>query len=903
MARSAPALTLLVTALGAVASAGGGVVVYQAQQRMLAQAVEHRVALIESAVRGETGRYLAALRSVAAAAGAFDTLTAVKFGELAGPLRSAGMPGVTSIAFFVPATDEQVGPVQQQWRQRGAPGLVLHPVGTGREHIFSIFSEPFDGVTAAATGIDVTQAAAPTAALLQARDTGTVAVSDTYQLIRDMRLPPAQRQQSFVLTAPVYAVPDPAAPVPPTGAGPPDADPAHAAGRDDASAFRGWVLMGLRGQDFIGGTLQQITQGSADVTLQAVAADGRLDSVAALEAPSRRARTIRRDVEVTVAQRRWRLHLDIISAGLPGAGPAHVATTGAGLGLTALVAALVAVLATGRRRADARIAAATAQLRAAETEAREQAGLLTAVLDSVSDGVGVVDERGAFLLHNPAAQAMLGVDDRDGPHEWQAHYGLFHADGVTPFPADELPLTRALRGQSSTEVPMVVRNSANPDGIVITVSARPLHPTAGRPGAVAVFHDVTARTAAERQLADATDRLRRELDRRLSAEADLRAARDDLAAQQQYLREVLDTIDVTVVTCGTDGLLVHANRAARAALPDSAGPLDIVAAARQLRFTHPDGSAFTDAETPLARALRGEHVDGVEAHVVHADGTRHVTMLHARPLHGPDGRITGAVASSYSITALREREAELTAFAGIVAHDLKSPLSVITSYTDLLHQDLAERGDTEHADLLDRVLITARRMSRLIDDLLGYAAARDATLSTTPVELGALVEEVVTERLAAAGVPGTPPPQICVGPLPTLHADPALLRQLFDNLIGNAVKYTPPGRPGQVTITAEPHGDGHVRIVVADRGIGIPDGQHDAIFTGFHRAHRAAGYTGTGLGLAICQRVVHRHGGTITATDNPGGGARFTVTLPTTSATEQPTAGAPDARPHHTTTR
>nr|WP_239320528.1 ATP-binding protein [Planomonospora parontospora] len=106
-----------------------------------------------------------------------------------------------------------------------------------------------------------------------------------------------------------------------------------------------------------------------------------------------------------------------------------------------------------------------------------------------------------------------------------------------------------------------------------------------------------------------------------------------------------------------------------------------------------------------------------------------------------------------------------------------------------------------------------------------------------------------------------------------------MIRQLLTNLIGNAIKYTPPGHAAHVDITGTRTGDGRVCVEIADRGIGIPPGEHQAIFAGFHRA--ATGYTGTGLGLAICQRIVERHGGTITATDNPGGGARFTFTLPT----------------------
>lgn len=861
-------LATLVAVLAAAVSVGAGVVLDRAQEREQTQALDRKVSAVAAAVTHETGRYVDTLRTVAAAAGAFEPLTAQRFAQAVEPLRRMGLAGATSIAFVVPAQHGDVEPVQALWRRRGVPDLTLEPHGPGPGHIFLIFNEPFDGRTAGPLGIDLTQAAPPTRALAEARRSGEVTVSDMYLLIRDHALPEEQRQQSFVLAAPVHGAPDPGG----------------------ARPFLGWVLMGLRGQDFIAAAVRRSTQDTADVTLTARDADGTPGVVAAVRAGTGGRRTGHRTADVRVAQAQWRLRISVVAADLPGAGPFPAAMSTAGLGLGGLLAALMFVLGTGRARADARVAAATARLRRTEAEARDHADLLTAVVDSVSDGVGVVDEQGRFLLHNPAAKTLLGVEDsQSGAGSWQEHYGIFHVDGTTPFPVGELPLTRALAGEASEQVPMVIRNAGNPDGIVITVSARPLHGSAGRPGAVAVFHDVTARAAADRAIAEANAAMREELTLREAAEAGLRTARDELAAERAYLRQVLDAMDVVVVTCDTDGILVHTNRAARVAIPgvdtDAGVPLTVLDSCRRVRMARPDGTPFAEHDLPLLVALRGRRVDGVEAHVTYADGHHQVVMMHARPLRDRDGRIVGAVASAYAITALRQREAELSAFAGIVAHDLRSPLTAIGGFTEYVRDSLADGGPghehRQEREVLDRTLATTARMRRLIDDLLGYAAARDAVLDARDLDLRAVVDDVVTERLAAQAVdPTSPPAQIFVGALPSVHADPALLRQLLDNLIGNALKYTPPGQPARVDVCATPQGAGWVRVDVADRGIGIPEGQHDAIFTGFHRAHRTAGYAGTGLGLAICQRVVERHGGTITAADNPGGGARLSFTLP-----------------------
>ncbi|GIJ49029.1 hypothetical protein Val02_59150 [Virgisporangium aliadipatigenens] len=224
---------------------------------------------------------------------------------------------------------------------------------------------------------------------------------------------------------------------------------------------------------------------------------------------------------------------------------------------------------------------------------------------------------------------------------------------------------------------------------------------------------------------------------------------------------------------------------------------------------------------------------------------------------------------------LREREAELEAFAGVAAHDLKSPLTAIAGYTEILAEDHADAFDPVTRRYLDRMAAATRRMRALIDDLLMYATARDATLHPQPVALGDLVEDVLTVRRATL----EEPPQVEIGQLPTVVADPVLLRQVLDNLIGNAIKYVRPGTDPYVAVTARPTGDGW-RVDVADRGIGIAEPDRDVVFATFQRARGSEGYPGTGLGLAICKRVVDRHHGRIGVEPNDGGGSRFWFTLP-----------------------
>jgi signal transduction histidine kinase len=242
-------------------------------------------------------------------------------------------------------------------------------------------------------------------------------------------------------------------------------------------------------------------------------------------------------------------------------------------------------------------------------------------------------------------------------------------------------------------------------------------------------------------------------------------------------------------------------------------------------------------------------------------------------------------------TRLRQREVELAGFAAVAAHDLKAPLATIGGYAGLLDDELGDVGAGPR-EFVDQISQGVARMTRLIDDLLAYASADEATPRLQPVHLDRVVAEVVAERTAHLVAER---PSIDVGPLPVVAADPLLVRQVLDNLLGNALKYVRHGTIPRISVSARPHPSGW-RVEVADNGIGVPDDERLVLFGAFQRLRGAEGYAGTGLGLAICERIVTRHGGTIGVDANPGGGSRFWFTLP--AADEDARRGAPDgARP------
>lgn len=379
--------------------------------------------------------------------------------------------------------------------------------------------------------------------------------------------------------------------------------------------------------------------------------------------------------------------------------------------------------------------------------------------------------------------------------------------------------------------------------------------------------EVAALAAALNASLDATDH----------AEANLRAAHDTVEHQRGFYAQILDTLNLAIMTSDVHGNLDYISPVARQGRPGQS-------------LHHVDDLIglhdADDPRHPVARALAGETLTRHEMTLRLSGQPDRALMVDARPLLRPDGTIVGAVASSYDVTILREREAELSAFAGIVAHDLNSPLAAVLGYTQEILDDLntGTPGAVAHVRVtLELIVSHMARMGRLIDDLLAYATARDKPLRPEPVDLNEMITEIAANRSHRAGARDADAfaPVIRTSPLPTVPADPGLLRQLLDNVIGNAIKYTRPGEAARVHIWAT-SADASVHLHIDDRGIGIPADQRANIFTAFHRAPTETPYAGTGLGLAICERVTTRHGGSISATENPDGGTRITITLPMT---------------------
>lgn len=375
-----------------------------------------------------------------------------------------------------------------------------------------------------------------------------------------------------------------------------------------------------------------------------------------------------------------------------------------------------------------------------------------------------------------------------------------------------------------------------------------------------------------------------------------RLLRSEKAATEQaaLVRTIVDSMADGVSVVDVHGTVVLRNPAAThlVGVPhqDEAGAIDVDA----YGLRHADGRPLGPEETPMALALSGGTIEKDDVFVQNP-GVPEGRLLEvtARPL--PESDPPMVVVLFHDVTAARRERDELASFAGVVAHDLLNPLTVVDGWSEALLEE-ARGGlpsDPEtRAERLERIQRAAQRMQHLISDLLAYTTARDLVIKPVRVELDDVVRDVIRARVDASRVRESTEPRIEVdGELPGVLAEPVLLRQVVDNLIGNSVKYVAPGVVPEIRVCSRqvdgPAGP-MVLLEISDNGIGIPEGQHAQVFDSFHRAHKD-GYRGTGLGLSIVKRIVERHGGTAAARDNDDrGGTTMTVSFPAASVGNGP---------------
>ncbi len=543
------------------------------------------------------------------------------------------------------------------------------------------------------------------------------------------------------------------------------------------------------------------------------------------------------------------------------------------LALAALAGVLVSIAAglgeraaRGRRIAEQvsnRLSAEVHLRRTAEAAARDSQQLIARFVDALPVAVLVTAPGGDPYLVNRTASQLLGreaVGVASAGYLGEA-YGTFVAGTQQPYPSERSPSLRALAGETFHVDDIDLHR---PDGKVVPVEAwgTPVFDSNGQVQyGIAAFADISQRRQSERSLAERADLL-------------------DLASDAIYIRDSQHR--VTYWNAGAEALFGWTHAEA-----------DGQHCQLLLRTEFP--TPFDDSEASL---IRDDHCERQLVQYNKA-GKRLDVDSRWSARYGPDGALSSVLVINTDVTARRaaecqatERAAELGAlnselnrsnaelgqFAYIASHDLAEPLRAISGPVSLLARRYQGQLDPDADRFIEFAVDGCQRMQTLIDDLLTFSRTGRVDGPPVAIDTNDLLARVLADLTPSIEARHA---HVTVDELPPVRGDTTQLRQLFQNLIANAVKFTPAGAEPRIHIGGNP-ANGQNTFTITDNGIGIDARHRERVFGMFKRLHSRDEYPGTGIGLALCKKIVEHHHGTIDVADGPGGvGCTFTVILPT----------------------
>ena len=376
-------------------------------------------------------------------------------------------------------------------------------------------------------------------------------------------------------------------------------------------------------------------------------------------------------------------------------------------------------------------------------------------------------------------------------------------------------------------------------------------------------------------------RVHQEQRRTEAKEAELQALLADSRERERLLNTILDTVDVGIVAVDAAGRRLLTN-SWQSALEKSAAPAGSAQGVQesQLLLTGPDQETPLPLERrPIRRASSGESFADYLVRFGEAPGSR-VVSTGARPLQGDDGGFRGAVVVFNEVTGLVDALAVKDDVLSTVSHEFRTPLTSIIGNLDLALGDSTELSTTT----VRRIEVAQRNAERLLALVSDLLMSANSTVHVHPrrTDLASLVEASLGSAQAHAQASRVSLSMDLPDPL-WAHVDPLRISQALDNLVSNAIKYSPGG--GRVHVSASTEGD-RVLLRVEDAGMGMTAADAGRVFTRFFRspAVREGSIPGAGLGLSITKAIVERHGGSISCSTRPGCGSTFTLELPAEAA-------------------
>jgi PAS domain S-box-containing protein len=496
------------------------------------------------------------------------------------------------------------------------------------------------------------------------------------------------------------------------------------------------------------------------------------------------------------------------------------------------------------RNALVQLQAEVAKRRSAEETLFEVERSLAAALDSVGAGFISTDERGRVTRMNAEAERVTGWTRTEA--QGRSYWDVFVREGRPDDLAEKNPVEVILeQGITLDRRQTLVARSRDGVPTLLEAQSGTTRDELGQVrGLALVFRDVTHLNAAERE------------SRRLAA--------------------IVDGSTDAIIAKTLDGQITDWNAAAERMFGYTAAE----AIGQNVRMLLP-AEGVAEEERILDTVREGVAVPIFDTVRVAKGGRKLQVSVSISPIRDAAGRVVGASKIARDVTELKRRDAELRRsnaeleqFAYVASHDLQEPLRMVVNYTELLGQRYEGKLDERADKYIHYASDGARRMQRLVADLLQYSRVGSQAKPLAPVEAESVVRSVVStlRRLIREN-----DAVIDIGALPVVMADEVQLAQLFQNLIANAIKFKSDAPP-HVRITAERRDEHHV-FAVADNGIGMEMQYADRIFQMFQRLHEQGKYSGSGIGLAVAKRIVERHGGTIWVESQLGVGSTFYFTL------------------------
>lgn len=524
----------------------------------------------------------------------------------------------------------------------------------------------------------------------------------------------------------------------------------------------------------------------------------------------------------------------------------------------------------------------------ARLDIERKATEMETVFSTLTDAVMVFDQAGRVVESNPASRAAYGFDPAGmNGASIREKISLSHLDGKE-VPLQNWPINKALLGQTIIKERLMLRDAEGRASFV-AATACPLLLGGKLSGGVQVLHNVTEEETLLRQLYEAREGLELRVKERTE---DLERANIDLSKTTALLEKTFEALDQAVfVIDPATRTVMSSNRAVEQIFGYTQEELE----GQNTELLHASKERYLQFGKELFEALDREGVYRGEFQMKRKDGSVFSSEHSVGEIRDDAGHRSAVVSVVRDISERKKMEEkimdymkrleksnlELQSFASVASHDLQEPLRKIQTFGNLLESKYVLRLDEDGSDYVRRMVNAANRMQSLIKCLLFYSKITTAGLPFTPVNLSEVVKEVLADLEVLLQKTGA---RVDVGELPIVDADAAQMGQLFQNLIGNSLKFGA-GREGLVVKIRSETTRGRkssVRITVKDNGIGFDMKYADRIFQPFERLHGRSAFEGVGMGLAICHKIVERHQGSIEAGSAPGEGATFVVTLPMT---------------------